>query len=304
MRRLIPLLLIGLSWPSLASSVRANSVVWEQSQSRVDTTNYSSLGPYYWFANFNNPTPVTNAATDSFEARNLPNWVHFETRSAYIGKDDSGLVSDTTIRTGYSFEENGAHTAGGATTGGQPNFNFLTLPGGLVSGISGEALEVNQGLNNTSSQLQFRVLAGAPDSIRLWVVTDNGSGANYAAQRRIRVSLRDTTGPPTYTGDSNVVEAEALPGGVSLIATGSDPLAANGVADAWSFLLTGLKENDIITVRPSGANASFPGGPHYAGFAGLIIQPVPEPSGLGLAAMATVTLGNWYRRRRLNRNLS
>jgi hypothetical protein len=264
---------------------QANTVTWEAANSLVDTTNFSGVGPYYWFANFNNPTAVTGATTDASEARNLPSWLHLETRHAFIGKDDSGLAADSTIRTGYSFVENGAGTAGGGTVGGQPNFNTLTLPGGL-SGISGQVLELQQGLNNTTSQLSIRVDAGAPDALRIWVVTDNGAGANFNIQNRIRINLRNTDGAPNFADVGATIEAEALPEGLRLIQAGSAAYANNGLADAWSFKLGGVQANDVITVRPTGG-AGFT---NYTGFAGLIIQPVPEPATATLIGLALVGL--------------
>lgn len=285
-------LIAGVLLLAATTFAQANTIQWEATNSLVDTTNYSGVGPYYWFANFNNPTAVTGAATDASEARNLPSWLHLETRHAYIGKDDGGLNADSTIRTGYSFVENGAGTAGGGTVGGQSNFNALTLPGGL-SGISGQVLELQQGLNNTTSQLAIRVLEGAPSALRIWVVTDNGFGANFNIQNRIRINLRNSVGAPFYADSGASVEAEALPGGFRLIQDGSAAYANNGIADAWSFKLGGVEPNDIITVRPTGG-AGFT---NYAGFSGLLIQAIPEPASAFMLALAFagLTAFRWRR---------
>lgn len=292
-------LLAGSLVLAVTSFAHANTVVWEAASSLVDTTNYSGIGPYYWFANFNNPAPTSFpavGATDASEARNLPSWLHLETRHDFIGKDDSGLNSDSTFRTGYSFVENSAGTAGGGSVGGLSNFNTLTLPDGS-SGISGQVLELQQGLNNTTTQLAIRVLDGAPESFRIWVVTDNGAGTGFNVQNRIRVGLRNTSGPPTFEGgDTLQVEAEALPEGLRLIQDGSASYANNGIADAWSFKLGGVEPNDIITVRPTGG-AGFT---NYAGFAGLIIQPIPEPATATTIGLALVGLSCIAGRRRLN----
>jgi hypothetical protein len=223
------------------------------------------------------------------EARNLPSWIHLETNPACKGFADDCTTADTTIRTGYSFTESG--TGGGSSsTGGQAGFNDLTLPNG-ITGRSGQAVDTGSGLATTTSMLAMRILAGAPDSFRMWVVLDNGSGANFNAQSRLRVNLRNTTGPPAYAGDSDMAEAEALPGGQRLITTGSDPNASNGTADAWSFLLSDVGLDDIVTIRPTSNTGSF------GAIAGIMIQPIPEPSSVALLLGGLIGLGSMSRRR-------
>src|SRR5688500_239317 len=92
-----------------------NSVTWEASQSLIDTTNYTGLAPFHWFANFNNSTAVTAAPMDQNEARNLPSWLHLESRPACLGRADDCVTADSTIRTGFSFVESGT---GSTSTGG------------------------------------------------------------------------------------------------------------------------------------------------------------------------------------------
>ena len=266
--------------PQAAQAV--NSTVWESANSLIDTTDYTGLSHFYWFANFNNPNAVTGAAMNDHEARDLPSWLHLETRPACIGMDDSCAVADSTQRTGFSFTESPPNSA--TSIGGQPGFNVLTLPDGS-SGVSGEAVDSLSTTGNTSSMTSIRVLAGAPDSVRLWVVTDNGSGANYQAQARMRVNLRDTNGPPLYNIDTDQQEGEALPGGARLITSGSDPRANNGIADAWAFLLSGINEHDIITIRPTSAGG-IPGS--RPAFAGIMIQVVPEPSSVALLMLGSI----------------
>lgn len=271
-----------------------NSVVWESGNSLINTTNYSGVAPFYWFANFGNPAAVTGAPMNDHEARNLPSWIKLESRPACIGKDDGCAVSDSTIRTGFSFAENAAGTIGATSIGGQATYNTLTLPNAAtgVSGMAGDQLNASSSGGNTSSMLQMRILAGAPSSFRMWVVTDNGAGANFHAQSRMRVSLRNTAGPPAFGGDSDTSEAEALPGGARLIATGSDPNANNGVADAWAFRLSDVGIDDIVTVRPTSAVANA-----LPGFAGIMIQVIPEPSSAILLLLGLFGIGLAPRRR-------
>jgi hypothetical protein len=274
-------------WRAPQTAVAVNSVTWEASRSLVDTTNYTGLAPYHWFANFNNATAVTGAPMDQNEARNLPSWLHLESRPGCIGRADDCLTADSTIRTGFSFVETGA---GSTSTGGQANFNTMTLPNG-TTGLSGQAVDNPDGPGTTAQMLFVRILPGAPSAFRMWVVTDSGSGANYNQQARIRVSLRGTNGPPDFTGDLDQVEAEAMPNGVRI---GQTPVGMNGIADAWAFRLNDITLHDVFTVRPTGAGG-VPGS--FPAFAGIMIEVIPEPSSmmlLTIAALGTVSM----RRRR------
>jgi hypothetical protein len=259
-----------------------NTISWEAANSLVDTTNYNGLAPYFWFANFNNTTAVTGAPMDDHEARNLPSWLHLETRPGCIGMADDCTTADSTNRTGFSFTESPPN--GSTSIGGQTLFNMLTLPDGS-SGISGEAVDSVSGVVGTSSMLAIRVLDGAPSSIRMWVVTDNGTGPNYHDQIRMRVNLRDNTvGPPDWddSGDMDQVEAEAMPSGQRI---GNTPEGHNGIADAWAFRLDGVNLHDIITVRPT-ALGGIPG--DLSGFAGIMIQVIPEPSSAMLLLLSGI----------------
>lgn len=266
----------------------ANGVVWESSRSLIDTTDYTGLAPWYWFANFGSSSPVTGAGMNSNEARKLPSWIHLETRPACKGFADDCSTPDATIVTGYSFTETGAG-GGSSSTGGQPGFNVLTLPDG-ISGVSGQAVDTGSGTGTTTSMAALRILPGAPSSFRLWVVVDNGVDPNFNTQSRLRVNLRDTVGPPTFTDATSAVEAEALPGGFRLIQTGSDPRANNGIADAWAFHLTGINLHDRITIRPT----SF--GLDFGAFAGIMIT--PEPSSAMLLVLGAIGYLCGGRRRR------
>lgn len=266
--------LLALSFHSAillsATVFAANVSVWEAANSLVDTTNYNGLAPYYWFADVGNQSAVSAQPMNQNEVANLPSWLHFETRPGCIGKADDCSTADATNRTGFSFSENST-TLVGATSSGGPAFNTLTLPNGTTAS-SGEAFDTLNSTGNTSSMLSMRVLAGAPSSARIWVVTDNGPGTQQA---RVRVNLRNTTGPPSYVGDSDQASAEALPNGVRLD-NALNPNAHNGTADAWAFLLSDLTADDIITFQITGGAGVLPG------FAGFMIQGVPEPASLVL----------------------
>jgi hypothetical protein len=256
----------------------ANLSVWEPANSLIDTTNYNGLAPYYWFANVKNANTVSGQPMNQNQASNLPSWLHFEANPACLGKADDCTTADATNRTGFSFSENTTSGAG-ATSSGGPGFNTLTLPNGS-SGSSGEAFDTLNTAGNTSSMMSMRVLAGAPSSIRIWLVTDNGPGTQQA---RARVNLRNTTGSPAFGGDSDQVSAEALPNGQRLD-NAVNPAAHNGTADAWSFLLGDVNTDDIITFQMTGGTGVLPG------FAGFMIQEVPEPASASLVLCGLMTM--------------
>jgi PEP-CTERM motif len=270
------------------TALAANSVTWESSRSLIDTTNYTGLTPFYWFANFGNATAVTGAPMDQNEARNLPSWIHLESRPACMGRADDCLSADTTIRTGFSFVESGT---GSTSTGGQAGFNTLTLPNGTM-GLSGQAVDNPDGAGTTAQMVFMRILPGAPSALRMWVVTDNGSGANYNQQARMRVSLRGTNGPPDFSGDLEQVEGEALPNGVRI---GQTPVGMNGIADAWAFRLDDLTLHDVFTVRPTGVGG-IPGS--FPAFAGIMIEVIPEPSSVALLTVGAFACAATRCRRR------
>jgi hypothetical protein len=224
------------------------------------------------------------------EVRNLPSWIHLETNPGCIGRADDCTTADATNRTGFSFSENTTTGTGGTSTGGQPTYNRLTLPNG-ATGISGQAVDTLSGTGNTSSFADLRILAGAPSMFRLWIVADNGdvTGGIYQDQSRMRTNIRDTGGPPAFDLDIEQTEAEAMPAGVRI---GQTAVGHNGVADAWSFLFGDVEEHDLIVVRPTSAAGSRPG------FAGIMIQPIPEPSAMVLMALGCFGVASKRRRRR------
>jgi hypothetical protein len=138
----------------LPNAHAANSVSFEYGNSIIDTPtgNFTGLGQYYWFANFQNPnslSPVTGAPMNQNEAKSLPSWLHLESNPACIGTADDCSTPDNTYRTGFSFLENTTPanpgpppypTIGATSTGGQAGFNAMTLPNGM-SGISGLAVD-------------------------------------------------------------------------------------------------------------------------------------------------------------------
>jgi hypothetical protein len=86
------------------------------------------------------------------------------------------------------------------------------------------------------------------------------------------------------------VSGEALPNGQRLD-NAANPLAHNGTADAWAFLLGDVNLDDIVTFQMTGGVGVLPG------FSGFMIQVVPEPTSATLLALGAGSLG-WFGRRR------
>ncbi|HEX2476404.1 MAG TPA: PEP-CTERM sorting domain-containing protein [Lacipirellulaceae bacterium] len=215
--------------------------------------------------NYNSAFAATGLPLNFSEARNLPSWIHLGTNPACSGFADDCSTVDTTDATGFTF------SAGTTGTGGESSFNILTLPDG-TTGLSGQALSTASG---TDSFAHFRTLSGVPDSFRMWVVVDNGADPNFNSQSRLRVNIRNTSGPPAFTPEGSADSTgEALPVGTDSLphrlidGTLSDPNANNGTADAWSFLLSGVTEHDYITFQMTG------NGSDKAAIAGFMIEPL------------------------------
>ena len=246
----------------------------------IDTTDFSVLGPNtgYWFANFGNPVAVTGAATNSFEASNLPYWIHLDADPAHTGMDDSGVIADGTGYTGYSFEDVSD------STGGQPGWNVLTLPDG-TTGLSGAAVDADNGPNNVDNWIKMRFLPGAPSTATFWVVTDNwGSAAiNADPLKRLRVRTKDLDAGFNDVGDFDQVDSD--PG---------EPLPNNGIADAYAFTLTNIIPGDGLVVRITSADD----GQSHGSIGGLMFRPIPEPSSIALLLLGAAGAGWMTIRRR------
>ena len=265
---------------SLAATAQAqNNLAASPALNLIDTTDFSVLGPNtgYWFANFGNPVAVTGAPTNSFEASNLPFWIHLDADPAHTGMDDTGVIADGTGYTGYSFEDVSD------STGGQPGWNVLTLPDG-TTGLSGAAVDADNPPNNVDNWIKMRFLPGAPSTATMWVVTDNWGTAAVEADplKRLRVRTKDLDAGFNDIGDFDQVDS--IPG---------EPLPNNGIADAYAFTLTNIIPGDGLVVRISSADD----GQSHGSIAGLMFR-VPEPSSAVMLLLGAVACGFARLRRR------
>jgi hypothetical protein len=138
----------------------ATGLVATPGSNLIDTTNYTSLGANtgYWFANFGNPTPVTGDAMNSFEASNIPPWIHLDSNPAHIGKADDGVTNDSSSYTGFSFSDDLPIST---STGGHTTWNILTLPDG-TTGVSGAAVDTSNPENNVDNWIFMRFSPRCP----------------------------------------------------------------------------------------------------------------------------------------------
>jgi hypothetical protein len=259
------------------SARAATTVAASPANNLIDTTDYSVLGAGtgYWFANFGNPSAVTAAPMNSFEANNIPSWIHLDANPAHLGKADDGTTADSTEYTGFSF---GDDSPASNSTGGQPGWNTLTLPDG-TTGLSGAAVDVSNASSNTDNYVFMRILSGAPSTATMWVVTDNwgSSATNADPLSRLRVRTKLLDGGFNDIGD--ISQVDSVPG---------SPLPNNGIADAYAFKLTGITPGDGLVIRISSAATG------HGSIAGVMFT--PEPSSIALLTVGLIGFG--MRRRR------
>lgn len=176
----------------------------------------------YWFANFAVSQPVVGAPPDANHANALPRWVLV----------DFEPTSDPE-RPPYSFSLTPGDDGPDAySTGGQADYNVLTLPDG-IRGLSGQLVDTGVGSKKQNTLIKtWEFGAGAPSKALVHVVLDNAPLAARTAVDRMRLTH---------------VNAE---GGIKDRATFDELTAANnGIADVYTFRLEGIEVGSSITVQ-------------------------------------------------------
>ncbi|MES1213671.1 MAG: PEP-CTERM sorting domain-containing protein [Singulisphaera sp.] len=235
----------------------------------LNTTNYGPTGlnigqDGFWFADCGADSAQTLQPVNTNNASSLPSWLS---------------VDFTKGNTTYGFANagNGAYGATGVAfaDGGQAGYNNLTLPNG-TTGLSGQLVDTLNATGSSSDTITSRwyFQPGAPSEEYISIVLDNTG----------------TAAPPN--GPTNVVRLRVSNfdhTGASVQAT-FDNLVSNGTADVYTFKLTGIDTVSgangpgyfSVQLRTSGNSL----GTADVGLAGIIFNPVPEPSTIALAAFA------------------
>ena len=181
------------------------------------------------------------------------------------------------------------------STGGQPDYNLLTLPDG-VRGLSGQLVDTGVGSKKQNTLIKtWEFGAGTPSMALVHVVLDNAPLAARTAVDRIRLTH---------------VNAE---GGIKDRATFDDLTATNnGIADVYTFRLEGIEVGSSITVQ---LHTAADGSTVDTGLAGIAFDAIEFPprqttaanffwpgvGAAGAAAMLGIAYVVWRRKRRRNR---
>jgi hypothetical protein len=209
-----------------------------------DETDYSSRlkigGSGFWFANFNAGAPVVGAPVDQDAANSLPKWIVVN-----FNPESDSNISD------YSFSLTpGEAGPNAASTGGQPDYNRLTLSDGS-SGVSGQLVDLGVGVNHTSTLIKtWKFGPGAPTAALIHIVLDNAPRTAGTVVDRLRVTHRNA---------STQIKARAM---FDKLAAGS-----NGIADVYTFRLEGMEVNGSFAVQLSTANDDMGASTGLAGIA-------------------------------------
>jgi hypothetical protein len=232
----------------------------------VNSTDYSPSGlnlgtAGYWFAQFNAPTPVTNALLDDNDAIAFPSWVLPDFNKANTGTP------------GYTFCTGGAGDC--FTEGGNPAWNTLTLPNG-TTGLSGSVVDPSTANNSNNTIRSLLLGPGTPSDFLLHVVVDNTNG-QHNPDSRLRARGQGF-GPVPPAFDISAINDPP-------------PSTYNGTADVYTFRYTGFSSGDIIKLQLNSGNVA-----NQAGFAGLMFDVIPEPTSAALVLMGLMGLGLARRR--------
>jgi hypothetical protein len=225
----------------------------------ADQTDYSPAGlnlgtAGYWFPNFAAASPVTGAAVDSNHRNTLPSWFTPDFNPLNVGT--------------YSFDPTAA------TTGGQPNYDVLTLPNG-ETGISGQLVDVGHP-NSANNTIPRIVLGpGVPSTFYVHIVADNDNGEHALNRIRARGNA-DTQSNAT-------VEPPAL-------------LAFNQTADVYTFRYDGYVNGNTFALQLRGALVDTVG--LTGGIGGIMLDLVPEPTSALLLTLGAMSLSVAAGRRR------
>lgn len=226
---------------------------------RLNKTNFGPSGTNlgqdgFWFANFGASSPSILQPVDTNDANSLPSWMQVDFNPASPN---------------YGFALNSPSSA--FSTGGVAGYNVLTLPDG-TTGLSGQLVDNANSTGSQSNNIITRWVfgPGAPSSAFISIVLDNAPLSELTTVQRVRLTNRSADGTQSQNATFDNLAA-----------------GANGIADAYIFRLDNIEVGGSFSVQLRTLGA--PGGADM-GLAGVLFQPIPEPSSLALAAAALLAL--------------
>lgn len=238
-----------------------------------DVTDLQALGfgsAGYYFPQFNASTPVTKRPTWENMQFQPPSWTGWQfdiTHPDRTFSPDAGYHSgDPTDPMDQREPYGDPLVLGVYSKGGQPGWSVLTLPNGLT-GVSGAVVDEWAANNSNNTINRIALLNGTPSSFYFRLLVDN-TNEEHDPAGRLRV--------------------RGEPAGDALL-TG---LTFNGIADVYTFRLDNFLPGHIVKVQlNSGVLLEAPS------LGGIMFDPIPEPSSLGLLGLGGL-IGFWARVRR------
>jgi hypothetical protein len=268
-----------LGWSVAANSVGvptalATTHAITHTQTDLDATDFQALGygrEGYYFPQFDGVSPATERPTFENMAFDPPSWASFQfdvTQPDRTFSLDAGLFSgDFNDPLDEAAPFGNPLVAGVYTKGGQPAWDWFTLPDG-AQGLSGAAVDEAADDNSNNSVNRIQLGVGTPSSFLLRIVVDNTNGEHDAAGR-----LR-------ARGDTDNAEPVDVDADLS-------GLTFDGSTDVYSFRYDNFVVGDFIKIQ---LNSGVPGEAPSIG--GIMFDVVPEPSAtlLGLVSLGSLAI--------------
>jgi hypothetical protein len=160
--------------------------------------------------------------------------------------------------------------------GGVPSYNELTLPDGTI-GRSGQVLDNAAPATGNNVVDQIIMGVGVPANFLVHIVVDNDDGAHTL--ERVRYKVDNSNGDERADFDNGRLQP------------------FNQTADVYTFQLLDWPGGTDFKIQLRGDTTVEPFGT-FSGFAGIMIDVIPEPSSAMLLTLGAIGLGTVGGRRR------